>query len=202
MTSEQLRWEELRIEASSLSGNGSGGQWTRLGWQRRWDAQASVLSSQLLSFGYLIQGALAHDTGEACLHAKDLLIIQRPPENLPHVRLWMEQRRHRIVLSLEEHVSKNLVMVWIWSVLQKVHVLKAWFRASMLRGGAFGKWLGDKSSDLIYKGFIVYWHYWEVVETKRWGLTGGSGSLRLCSWRVYLVPGLLHSTSASWRPWD
>jgi hypothetical protein len=39
---------------------------------------------------------------------------------------------------------------------------------------------------IFIHGFIPWWHLWEVVATKRWGLVGGSRSLGATFWMVYL----------------
>jgi hypothetical protein len=61
----------------------------------------------------------------------------------------------------------------------------------MFRGGALGKLKNHEGSDLISvftDKFINWWHYWEVVESRRQGIIGEHRSLGACIQRVYLVP--------------
>jgi hypothetical protein len=59
---------------------------------------------------------------------------------------------------------------------------------TLFRGGVFGKWLDHEGSDLINGYFIdefeISWYCWKVVETRRWGLVGGSRSQVTCSGKI------------------
>jgi hypothetical protein len=45
------------------------------------------------------------------------------------------------------------------------------------------------SMDQFIDGFKIWWHYWEVMETRRWDLIEGNRLLGECPGRIYLVSG-------------
>lgn len=88
---------------------------------------------------------------------------------------------------------------WLWRFLN--HLLKIMYKMPPMywRCGfqpvnqAVVMLLDNKGPDQLINGAIIWWHYWEAIETWRWSLVIGTEFLGMCPMKMYHVPGPLLS---------
>jgi hypothetical protein len=101
----------------------------------------------------------------------------------------------------KSHLSNSSVLWFGYKVFPIKACIEGVVLEAMLRGVALGKWFDYEASDfikeLIHSGFIIWWHYWEMMDTRRWSLVGGGRSPGPCLWKLYLVLGPFCSLSFS-----